>query len=419
MGAAPDRWRIVVVRTEALRVLPLAGLLASGVTAAPALVERPSAAPVTVDLRGATIQEAVEELSSASGFPIRPGNNLPPIRIFLVAQNRPLPEVIARLKETVHYPPGQIFWFRSGSGSIFDEDLASGRARRDWIKKVRQLKLREARKQAREVREWARAPVTAQEPAHAIYDKRKLTIIYEFFDSLPGRVQEDILVGLARRIPFAGLTPRQKQLILALDGSGDLAGERKKKILKAAEASYAMSFFPYTNVDPEQPAMQVVLQTTASGGAGEPDLLMKPHYNKTGDKVYRYRYTTQQPRSIRRGPRDMEKIPPLQRLTDFFPKSDLDKTAHHIFPAIAKAGGMPLIGDYDPCAYGGAFGTRSPRWVNWITPKSQKVRVWEAMEEACQQLDLFWDYRNGWLRVRSERAPYGWAGLMDLSPLRD
>ncbi len=121
-----------------------------------------------------------------------------------------------------------------------------------------------------------------------------------------------------------------------------------------------------------------------------------------------------------RGPAGMEKIPALQKRVILPARNDGDITASRLIPALVKVAGLPLIGEYDPCAQVTGFSenSRMPAVpLRLLTNKGREMPLWELIELTCEAFDLDWNYQGGWLVLHSPRTLLSWAGIVDLSPL--
>lgn len=393
---------------------------------------------ISVRIAGDTLQDAVPRIGREAGVSMRCGENSRERRIYLVAKDRPLPEIMGQLKKTMAVPPGTAIWFRSGSGSIFDEDIASRHAREKAAHKKYKERLEAGRAALEEMEKWAdfgkeKYPQsTADMKAHI--RKYKVAPIVRWqvgawikaLRALPRDVQDRALLGLVVRVPGAKIPlPCMTALVSAnLDNphsSSPVSQARKRRMF--ADIRRMTLVLGRSPGAPERlPSLSMVLQEPGKlGGTSSNEILVKPTVaDSSGSPDYGATYKSDEEKIVRRGPEEMEKIGPLQARLNLPAKSDGDVTAEILLPAIALAAGRPLIGEFDPCADQSKFeDARYPRAaVRLLSSAGKEMPLWEMLEDACRELDLYWDYRDGWLVITSPRREMGWAGWLDLSPTR-
>lgn len=410
---------IAVLAAAALTLLPCRptkGKEEPGAAAPPGASRR-----ITSWITGATLREAVPYVGRQAGSLIRCGENAKDRRFYLFVDDRPLAEVMGRLKKLVPCPPGKAYWFRSGSGSIFDEDIASAQARARAGAKAKRDYLKRARKLLERVRLWADGPEGPQAPGYAQRDARRYVAL---FDQLPRAQQDQALLGQHVRIPYSELPAGAKSaFIRAMMGDQPLE-LLSPKALQALETKARSSFLSLSRgrAPTQTPSVKVLLQTERYAGNSFPELLHVPRFGRDASADWGSLYDNERPR--RRGPVEMKQIGALQKRVRWQPREGTSEgTAGHLLRRLASEGAMPLIGEFDPCAsparFGETPGGRNLLHSNWERRSRGKPDppLWQVLEWACEDLDLYWDYDDGWLVIRSPRTVYSWAGLADLTPV--
>jgi hypothetical protein len=76
---------------------------------------------------------------------------------------------------------------------------------------------------------------------------------------------------------------------------------------------------------------------------------------------------------------------------------------------------LPVLGEYDPC-YQSTFGRSSPARRTLPAGAITRLPAREAVGVLARVFDLTWEYRAGWIWLRSPRTPLARAGQLDLSP---
>ena len=112
----------------------------------------------------------------------------------------------------------------------------------------------------------------------------------------------------------------------------------------------------------------------------------------------------------RRGPRDAEKDPLLQKRISL-----KGGTVEEVLAELSDRSGLPLLGEYDPCFKEPYMRTNESR----VTLGSGQVAnqpLWQAIETVAVLFDLEWSVERGWLWIRSPRTLLALSGALDLSP---
>jgi len=124
----------------------------------------------------------------------------------------------------------------------------------------------------------------------------------------------------------------------------------------------------------------------------------------------------------RRGPDGQERDPRLLRKVNV--TAGDKQTLDRVLLELCASADLPLVGEYDP----GLIQTQVRRLglfkqapvdqqgSRFGEPGMKNVPVHEALEEICRRFDLEWDFREGWIELRSPRTLGELAGIYDLSP---
>lgn len=414
-------------------LIAAACILAAPAPADPGTVFR----PVTVRFSGDRMAAVVPRLGALGGGEMRCGENSAARRVYLAAEARPLPEVMGQLKKTLAYPPGLAFWFKSGSGSIFDEDIASRQARERAVLKKFKERLQAGRKALDEMEKWSDfgsepyPDTTAEDKAHirkykvAPIIRWKMNGWIRVVKTLPEDIRDRALLGTTvripvHRLPHSSFTALYRVLNTRLFKNhrqdSRAVVERQTRDLKRKTLILARGL----GAPQRLPSLMVILQNPGtSGGGGSDELLVKPAGDAAGGADFATAYKQTAPENEKqRGPKNMEKIPLLQKRLRLPARDDGDMIAERLLPAISEASDRPLIGEFDPCADQALFtNDRNPRVaLKLLSRGRQEMPLWEMLESACQEFDLDWDFRDGWIVITSPRREMGWAGWLDLSP---
>jgi len=338
---------------------------------------------------GRPLGEVLPEAARQAGRTARCGPNSRDRRLFLFAQDRLFSEVVGALQAFLPEAPGRVLWFPDGAGHTLDEDRASVEAReRQARAHVERLAERRRAALAR-MREWA-----GQRPAEDSTGLRNYRRQQEqwlaVWDALPPAAREAALRGKGVLIPLAEAGP----------GARRVAGELGAR-------AHSVEVRP--TGPPERPSLTVVLVERNGGGAAAPDLLNEPRWSDADGPSYSHLWGAYRDRP--RGPRNAASHAPLRRSVPA-PAVPMAWRVEEALEVLSKAAGRPLIGDYDPCY----FVPTRPARRSVASEQLAGRPVWQALDIACREFDLDWDYRGGWLWVRSPRTVEAWAGILDLSP---
>jgi hypothetical protein len=364
-------------------------------------------------------------------------------RLILLAKERPLGEVRAQIARFVGLPPGGSYWARRGVENAATYRLMESRASKEA--RAKRLRDRNARTTAR-IRE-ALTLAGLDEEALAAQRERNPRLAaarnnfraaYALFRSLTPAQFDAALQSGRLSLPFSMLTPQQQQLV-----QGSVSRVRIRTFQPAPNGGETVSVydgsrdFASSSVmiglsgSAERPGFRVMVQMDRESALGCPNVLDPPIPNADerpdwlADALEKSEAAEKAKRKRALGPRPPKDPDLLRRVTVhqsvFRPavggvKGKSGPYAASIGDAlreIAAQTGLPVIGDFDPC-YEDPF---SRQGMQRLPKDLVDVPLWEALDTLAEVWDLQWEKKDGWLRVRSPRAPYALSGELDLAPV--
>lgn len=285
---------MAALRRAAVGSLVVMVAAATTAAGAPADTERRA----TIAVSGEPLAEALPCLGRAAGLGIRCGPNSSDRRVYLFAEDRRLTEIMGRLKRFIPHPPGEGLWFRYGSGSVFDEDLASLNARRAAAARRRQERLAAGRKAMQEVREWAAIseyPTTDvglrehvrkyKAPACERWDVGRA---HDVLGTLPPSLLERALLGQVVRIPVSSLSAAGRKACWdAESGHPPIPGRADSPEVQAIHArrltNTTLILRPHPGAGARQVSLSMIFQEgSRSGGSGFPEIMQVPKESHLG-----------------------------------------------------------------------------------------------------------------------------------------
>lgn len=385
------------------KLLLLAGwLLAS----APASVGQVRALPTSAVIEagyvsGETLAAILPDLGDKGGISIAAGPNCLNRRLFLITQGRSLGGVMSTLRRFVPEPKCQAFWFRSGSGSIFDEDLASVHARKKRVEAFRAGVARANEKRMAKMRDYARDKDGAGDLRLSRKAARRSLALS---DQLPPYLRNAALQWRGGSIEL-GRLPAEAQNHVRMATSLTRQEWRNARVALLPMGTLA------------RPSLKVAAGPLDNGAYWAIGDL----FNPVGiEKPPGYRPPVEPER--RRGPDGQERDPRLLRKVSV--TAGEKQTLDRVLLELCSSADLPLVGEYDP----GLIQTQLRRLglfkqapvdqqgSRFGEPGMKDVPVHEALEEICRRFDLDWDFREGWIELRSPRTLGELAGIYDLSP---
>lgn len=396
-----ERFRAHSVKPAALRLLfsgtILLALLVMGAQAKPLPA---STAVEAAYIEGEKLEDVLPDLGEKGGISIAAGENCRDRRFFLITQKRTLGRVMAALRRFVPEPGCQAFWFRSGSGTIFDEDLASVRKRR----KRAEAHLAEIRRESTDRIAAMRKHAADRSEPHGAGSRKVAAAMLAVFDSLPPHLQKAALELKGGSISISQLTPGAREAVF-----------NYTSLTPQEKARGRLALIPFGSR--ESPRMRMAAGPLKGSGAymalGDLYSPIKKDLSGPGEAP---------PRSPakERGPSLLPPQPGLRRKA--MVGGDDMQTLGVVLRALSDAAGLPLIGEYDP----GIPNTQHRRLqlfqMNSWGESAFYLRlredgpVHELLDKVCEIYDLTWDCRDNWIEIRNPRAIGETAGLFDLSP---
>lgn len=389
-----------------------------------------AATPVTVAARGETIDEILLSLGRQAGVEIGVGSNSTGRRLYLFAEKKPLLEVMDRVGDVMACPPGEALWFKSGSATRFDEDLASKNARQRAVTKLLKQRIDAGKAAMRRVRRWVddMGPFDqALERQRAGKSKGQLSPYHTWMQGmwlrilevLPPHLQERVFLGIAVRLPSASL-PHQVRTACRDAEKGSPYKRSVPRSPQAPDVKYTLSITPSQGTRFGRPSASItIVEEGKNGGSSFPDVLKICKANPDGSAIYSDFEKPDSSDERRRGPAGMEKIAALQGKVKIPARSEKETVAPRLLPAVAGLLKMPLIGEFDPCVMQSFLdGSRHLRpAVHLIRAEPRPMPAWKLIERVCQAFDFDWDYTDGWIIIKSPRAVLSWGRFINLDPV--
>lgn len=408
-------------------VLSIALVLGAGATAA-APQRHPGPDPldakISLSAAGETLDQILRRMGKSARYPLAGGPHGGDRRFYLFCSERPLREVLERIRNLIRFPPGGAQLYISGSSRVLDEDLASNRARARAAARLRRERLAQAQKHLEQVKEWSQG-----EPATPFPNKDDLAQVAAYiriFEGLPESTRDRAFLGQPILIPLKNLPPPARAAFSSAL-FGDWRRPRAERNFGGRDKALqqrSLMMSPHPGAPEGFPSMQIVLfDSERLSGSGWGDLLNVPLAGEVSGGPGWGQVYARRKQSLRRGPAGMERIPALQRPFVWHPRNDRPEAmAQRLLPRVAELAEIPLVGEFDPCitpsVMPGLIDEHLFRLANWTKERGSRksLPLWEVIEAACQDLQLNWDYKEGWLIIRSPRIVEGWAGLTDLRP---
>jgi hypothetical protein len=361
-------------------------------------------------LAGDQLLDGVPALGEAAREKLYCGPNAADRRVFLFVNDRPLGDVMKHLRLFIPVAPGTASWYRDGTGVTFDEDLASKDARKAAARKRKRFAEAQRGTGYQEVRAWAQPRIGEQTALAA--GRKQARQYLGVFSGMPADQQQAALCGQHVRVSYAMLSPRARALIHELVG----------RVVAGKEGSDTDRFDGRTDCPnvivevlptgtPDRPGLTMRLRLCPSVGRSVRDIANPPAWNpaKGWDWTHHYKDHTGRVR----GPVGRASNPTLQRRITL--AGGAGKSIEVVLAEFGRESGLPVLGEYDPC-----FLTPYEREKNGrreLQPDQvTNVPLWQALDIVAKRFDLDWDYREGWIWIRSPRTLLSWSGEMDLSP---
>lgn len=361
---------------------------------------RPAAAG---EIFGARLGGALADFARERGESVRCGRNAAERRLILLPAKATIPEVMARLKVFVPFPPGKALWYREGAGTVFEEDAASVAAR---TKAAREYAGRQVSKRLEGLRRTEEYLARNSGP-----EANVLRGFVAVFRSLPQPMSRAALAGRGIRASFALLAPAGQQFVRRLVESGASPRTQPAGGEDSLE-DVTVSIVPTGT--PDRPGMRMTILTDRNRGRVCPDLCRvgNRRVNAAAEKE------AKEHENRRRGPEDAGKQPELAKPVRLLAPGETPGpgwTIETVLRRLSASLELPIIGEYDPC-WAPALGEtlRIQRRVDPL--QFEGVPAWKAVELIAVAFDLDWDFREGWLEFRTPRALAGAAGIVPLVP---
>jgi len=180
---------------------------------------------------------------------------------------------------------------------------------------------------------------------------------------------------------------------------------------------------------PERPGFKVMIRVHAFGAMGCPNILRPPVLEEEDarpawlrEALRRESDQEERAREEARGPRPPREPELLERVTvrrlarggegERQPGVPREAELADLLRQVAEQTDLSLAADYDP-----GFDDYYDRlWPQSLEKDLERVPVWQALDAIADRWGVDWEWRAGWLRVRSPRAPFALAGEVDLTP---
>jgi hypothetical protein len=360
-------------------------------------------------------------------------------RIVLVAKERRLAEVMAQLARFLATPPGASQWERRRERGAFAYVLVEGTSSRAARAEIIEKRDRSAAARVVEALELAGLDDAGlgqhrgRNPRLAA-GRANYPLAYRLARTL---TPEQLGLALQTRgvsIPFDGLGREQQWLVRSglshmrwttttSTPDGDIV-TRYDGSRDFRSASLEVGF----SGSPERPGLKVMIRLDPYSAMGCPNVIEppippeeeQPAWLKDALKEGAEKEEARRRRALGpRPPRDPALLQTVTiRRTTKIPEGErnagaLRRTfAGDALQQISEQTGMPAIADYDP----GFDDYYARLWFKSLPEDLVDLPVWEALDAIARVWNLQWEKKDGWLRVRSPRAPFALAGELDLSP---
>lgn len=377
-----------------------------------------------VAVAGETLEEALPRLGRAYRTPMRAGKNSHARRIYLFTAGHPLSEVKRELARIVPHPPGTGLWFKSGSFTVFDEDIASLQARE---RDVRAKGEKEAKIRAADLKRmkahWDRESKAGGVAGNLATKEKRF---HDLFGALPPSVRDAALRGRISYVPFGQLSAEARRAAavgIGSRGGGVEGGEHFDPRRDLSKIWVRVG--PSTS---ERPGIEMRVYMTSRTYALAFNLCSMPRNDK--ETGLSWSHEVREHLQRRRGPADADRIAELQKKILIVGSHEYDLTLEEALERLSERADLPLIGEYDPGCKSAPIvplsqwsaANRMPRLLLPVAAVGKlKVSspVHEVLEALCRQYDLDWSFERGWIRIKSPRTLAAIRGEIDLSPPRE
>lgn len=401
----------------------IAGLTAGGCLSQNGARSASGGLMVTADIAGERLGDALPVVGETSGFALGCGKNAADRRLFLLCRKRPFEDFKGQLRSFVPFPPGTGLWYKSGRIEVFDEDTLSHKSRLDAALHQADTEAAWRAGGLRDSEEWSRAGGGDKDFSERA--RRDWSNGLKLFRSLPPSAQRDALRGKRTSLRWSQLNA---------DGRSAVSGLLRHKHTGAEETEFhfawpkdlpqvRVQFLPARMGSDGRSGLCLAIETTPVTVSSIPDLARRPAKNAGGA----WEYIPGQIADARkpRGPKGAEAIDALQKRISL--QSGRLRTIAPVLRELSERSQLPLIGEYDPVhdVRPADWTETFPSWAEFekkyvsLSDTVEKEPVHRALEIVCRQFDLNWDYRDGWIWIKSPRTLPAVAGLVDLSPPAD
>lgn len=349
------------------------------------------------------------------GVPLASGPNARDRRLFLFPTGCKFEEVRAKLQDFVPFSPGTARWYADGSVLTFDEDLVSKQTRlREAEEEVVQRAARHRTARYTEVRNWARRDGPGEPPVMRQL-RQRISAFLDVLDGFPPALRAAAFQGHRVEVPYALLTAAGQNAVRGLLGRATLTVDGNPQPLfdgKTDIPKVIVRALPAGT--PDAPGLEVHLQMHRVASKTMLDLLHPRMPGGVGGEDARGLMKEYAARE--RGPADRKELAALRNPITL--TGGADSTVEAVLAEFSSRSGLPIIGEYDPCFLHPADRTRTRQ--KFLLPKEVEDRpLWSALDVVAARFDLDWDFKNGWIEIRSPRTLRSFAGVLDLSPPRN
>ncbi len=375
----------------------------------------PNTEDISCTIAGGTLSEAVSQLASLSGARLRTGPRVSGHRVFLYVQGRSLDEIRREVAADIPGLPGKSVWYRMGESLVLEEDIASYEARERAARTIQQKRYRERAENLARFEAWT-ASIRDEDDRATRNTKKGLRKYLQIFRALPPRQQKMALHGRPVEVPFGQISSTGQSLVRAEVFNHGRTSSGVQWHGSRDYESVRVAIMPTGPLD--RPRLRETLMFGDSGGGLTLLDMLRPPVRHDQDGGYTYHGDrSAEDRARVRGPANRATIPALQRLIAIE-----DSPGWNIERALLEVSSrsqLPLLGGYDPC-----FRKRGaspmmiarPCWGRRPEKMPRQVPIWQVLDHIAQEFDLDWDFRRGWIRIRSPRTVLAWGGEVDVSP---
>ncbi len=376
------------------------------------------------------VEELLGQTSERVRLPLHTVDHLRRRRHHVLCKARPISEVMAALADVTMTRPGTTRWVPGGvpprSYTLRPDLLCQETERRLQRERSTELRSRIAQAVAAgSLSDEEHRNLSSTNPRLAHASPTMIRLVAEFSPGL----WDAVLRGERQMIPYAQLTLRQQAIVRQT-----WRGVFSTTSTKASDGTRVVTGtfdgdrdYPLTKVEfrlsgiPQRPSLWVMMRHTLDGGSGAPNFLGLPgRVHPSLPKWLQDAIETEQT-TWRKAHSPANTTDPVlqQRVTiqqQFVEPSDGKQRTTTLGGAllqIHEQTGIPILAHGDP-GFDDYYRRSGGRMLH---EPIENARVWEALQQVGERWRVTWEWKRGWILVRSLNVVLGERDGLDLTPI--